>query len=520
VLTTSLSLAAPLPVWSGDETFRSEIFGPGRNRPVVDAGGSFIVAPSRGPLHEHHTLVCSRRSRTGIFDMSDPELRELGHIVAVLERVFERRHGKRFVAFENGTSGNGHSGCSIRQYHLHIVPLLAVADLASAAGGAFLAVDGLQAARSVAHELGDYLLLKAPGSPYLMRRRGDEPSQHMRRVVAGLNGVDRWDWRHARDGEDEPVRWLAFEELAVELRAELDAVADSLLPRDATSAQDAMPAFWQYRKVQGMLECSALSLPTLPGIFVDPSVASADDAAAAARCIDPRSWLVRHDRARENGRYHQGGYVVDEKALPSELAWYASLGRVVVLLAPADPLDNLWSAAATVSSDGAALAEIVGPGFDASDLNRGNVSPMEWHHFQLNADGDARLVRSEVASNTDYARAKAVRIRKVALKYVLNRRTFDVDDIDDATARTVLANHACWAKPQVRRLLDESSYEQAPARFIEQVREFVSVVSSLVVERAGASLLAFSASQVGNGRETVVWDIVRPLRKYDLAASR
>ncbi len=294
----------------------------------------------------------------------------------------------------------------------------------------------------------------------------------------------------------------------------------SFLPRDATSAQDALSAFSQYRKIQGMVECNALGLPTLPGIFVDPSVASADDALAAARCIDPSSWLVRHDRARETGRYHQGGYIVQEKALLSELAWYASLGRVVVLLAPADPLDNLWSAAATVSSDGAALAEIVGPGFDASDINRGNVSPMEWHRFRLDANGDARLVRSEVTSDADYARAKAVRVRKVALKYVLNRRIFDVNDVDDATARMMIADHACSAKPQVRGLLDGSSYEQAPARFLERVRGFISVVSSLIGERAGASLLAFSASQVGNGRETVVWDIVHPLQKYALATGR
>ncbi len=225
MLTTSVFLADPLPIRSGDEMFRSEIFGPGRNRPVVDAGGSFIIAPSRGPLHEHHILVCSRRSRTGMFDMDDAELCELVRIVAVLERVLGSRYGERFVAFENGTSGNGHSGCSIRQYHLHLVPIFAVADVALAAGGEFVAVGGLQAARELARELGDYLLLKTPGSPYLMRRRGDEPSQHMRRVVAGLNGIDRWDWRNARDSEDEPARWLAFEKLAVELKAELGAIA-------------------------------------------------------------------------------------------------------------------------------------------------------------------------------------------------------------------------------------------------------------------------------------------------------
>ena len=99
------------------------------------------------------------------------------------------------------------------------------------------------------------------------------------------------------------------------------------------------------RRFKESLQVRALDLPALPGLVVDPSqVTSVQLVTSEARKLHPSRFLIRHDRRPESGHYPQGGYIIPLEKLEEELNWYRSQGRLVILLYPADPLDNMYSA--------------------------------------------------------------------------------------------------------------------------------------------------------------------------------
>jgi hypothetical protein len=288
------------------------------------------------------------------------------------------------------------------------------------------------------------------------------------------------------------------------------------LPLDPSAAASLLRKFEGYSKIQGMLRCRALGLPSLPGFVVDPSTASEEIFRAAAQ-LHPSRYLVRHDRAPEIGSYPQGGYIVRKSDLVEEMAWYREQGRLVILLSPADPLDNLYSAAVLLTSSKSFELDVVGPGFDASDLNRGFVSPSETHGYSLGSHSPPRKRNSAFIDDETYAEFKSLRIRKIALKYVLRRRMFKADDISATESTSLITSDEIASKPQIRHLLSEEPYIRSPESFLAQVVGYaLKAASVLDLPRLGESLLAFSASQINNGESTVVWDIVLPRRKYGL----
>lgn len=286
-------------------------------------------------------------------------------------------------------------------------------------------------------------------------------------------------------------------------------------PQSAESALRLIPSFEGFSKIQGMLWCRALKLPTLRGLVIDPLRVERSAAISAAASLNDARYLVRHDKSPETGMYPQGGYVVTAKELPEELAWYAELQRLLILFEPADPFDNLYSASALLTTDDLLQIEIVGPGFDASDINRGMVSPLESYQFQIGPQGLAREVAHAVADSAAYSLAKSLRIRKVALKFIERRRFFRVDDLAEGAARQMVELDTRSSKPQLRHLLSDEDYRPAPRSFVNRLVQFAYAIHrSVDIMHEGERTSAFSASIVENGARTVVWDIIRPKRKY------
>ncbi|MEA2841588.1 MAG: hypothetical protein QOF41_2918 [Methylobacteriaceae bacterium] len=289
------------------------------------------------------------------------------------------------------------------------------------------------------------------------------------------------------------------------------------LPLDPPAAASLLRKFEGYSKIQGMLRSRALGFPTQRGFIVDPSTASEEEVLRAAAQLHPSRYLVRHDRAPEIGSYPQGGYIVGKSDLVEELAWYRGQGRLLILLRPADPLDNLYSAAVLLTSSKSFQLDVVGSGFDASDLNRGFISPSESHGYSLPPETPPRKRSSAFIDDDTYAEFKSLRLRKIALKHVLRRRIFKTDDISTTEATSLVASDEIASKPQVRHLLSEEPYTRSPESFLAQIAGYALKAASLLdLPRLGESLLAFSVSQIDNGEHTVIWDIVLPRRKYGL----
>jgi hypothetical protein len=292
------------------------------------------------------------------------------------------------------------------------------------------------------------------------------------------------------------------------------------LPLDPSDAAAAIRKFDGYAKLQGILQGRALDLPTLPGLVIDSFGVTDRDLnslISEARKLHPHRLLIRHDRSPEIGQYPQGGYLISIEETWAELEWYRSQRRLLILLYPADPIDNLYSAAVTITSDRVMQLEIVGPGFDASDLNRGFISPFESHRYILDAAGCSRKISSSYVHGQAYATAKSLRLRKIALKFIVRRRFIKVDEISLEDAISLIREGQLTSRRQIQQLLGNVNYVAAPPAFIRKITEFGGRVAALLNDPGYCeNLIAFSASQIENGQRTVVWDIVSPRRKYGL----
>lgn len=202
---------------SENDRFRWDVLhsGEGGGRPVVYDDGHFRIVPSVGPLHRDHLLICALRSRTGIHQMSDSELERLQRVVDATQRVFRRLHGRKFIMFENGTGAHGEGGCSIREFHIHVVPTPRAFQHLGTFERGFHAVENLVNARKHARLLGDYQMVWCPEQKPAIRSRRRFPSQYLRRRFAELNGVAEWDWRKVGTAVD----WQAYSDAYAALRA-------------------------------------------------------------------------------------------------------------------------------------------------------------------------------------------------------------------------------------------------------------------------------------------------------------
>jgi len=182
--------------------FASRRYG-GESR-VLAQTDAFVVVPTRGPLHVHHLLLCTRRHASGLHGMTPEEIAECNGLLERLEGRFDDLGAANLLLFENGTAPGSAGGCSVTHFHMHLVPLKNPLQLGEVGPVEhWYETESLAEAAEIAKVLRDYLLVRLPGEVFRLAPRAPLPSQHMRRVVARKNGVDSWDWR-VTDSMDRP----------------------------------------------------------------------------------------------------------------------------------------------------------------------------------------------------------------------------------------------------------------------------------------------------------------------------
>lgn len=132
-------------------------------------------------------------------------------------------------------------------------------------------------------------------------------------------------------------------------------------------------------KATSMLWMRALGLPVLAGVLVDGW--SRQSAAATNRFCsqnDFSSVLLRIDKRHERWTRRRGGYIVQRSAIPLAVKELKREGMLALLLEPESPYGDLYSfGGVTIPEQSKIVIEVVGAGFDASDILRGDSQPHE-----------------------------------------------------------------------------------------------------------------------------------------------
>lgn len=192
-------------------------------------------------------------------------------------------------------------------------------------------------------------------------------------------------------------------------------MANPQVVMDAESAARAAETFPQYRKLRSWLALFELGLPTLRGVIInDWSERSQEAVNAFLSIVGVDRLTLRSDSAGEGGNYPPGGNTVASSVLAGAVQRYLSLGRILFLLEPRSRFNDLYSIAVGFFAQMSRVIEAVGPGFDMSDLNRGDASPHEWWECARLGSGNWRTINHGRIAESEYRDAWTHRRDKVA----------------------------------------------------------------------------------------------------------
>jgi hypothetical protein len=258
-------------------------------------------------------------------------------------------------------------------------------------------------------------------------------------------------------------------------------------------------------------------LPTLKGVVVTgPHTELKGNLEKFLRSIGSKIVLVRHDKKTEAPPYPRGGFLVGDDLLEQTVRFFFKFARIVAIYEPADPLLNLHNMNLLFESDRQVSVEIVGPGFDASDLQRGDLSPHEAYSARLAQDGNVSELKLLQRIDTRAYRQSVVE-RKAKIKNKLE--TAPSVDLACRIRRslTIPEDLNSHLRHIDSPLLKYDSYQPISKNLVRDT--ITQVLSSKVIERfktlTGVGYpLVFSTSLVNRGQKQVFWDIVSPALKY------
>jgi len=123
--------------------------------------------------------------------------------------------------------------------------------------------------------------------------------------------------------------------------------------------------------------------------------------------IEDTSFIFRHDKAPESLEYPRGGFSLSTNECESIIGDYLRMNRIVILLKNSSYFDNGYNI--NVMYDGEKyFLEILGPGFDASDLQRGDLTPHE--SIVIN---NRKIISKNVISQEEYKNTVNIRLDKI-----------------------------------------------------------------------------------------------------------
>lgn len=283
---------------------------------------------------------------------------------------------------------------------------------------------------------------------------------------------------------------------------------------DGPTAASVRLRYAGFQKLKSWLLLWELGLPTLKGIiFAEWSKAAEMAIADFAGRLQTDKLLIRSDSDRERGDYPPGGNLSALSELKAACRPYLERKRLVFLLEPRSRFEDHYSISLGFMNPEMAVMEVVGPGFDASDLKRGDSNPHEWLTIDLRArltEPSAIRVHSTLSVH-GYQMSWEARARKVGrlLGAAMTTQHLGVTELRG------------WLDQHDNQLLGRhwSGYDPIPAQLIAAMvgacRTLPSRLQSLSENGEG---FIVSMSYWGSDAAPIYWDVVWPQRKFVMSA--
>jgi len=270
-----------------------------------------------------------------------------------------------------------------------------------------------------------------------------------------------------------------------------------------------------YLKFASLLWIRAARQPTLDGVIIGrwskEAQTALNDFCGRKKYSEV---LLRTDALNQRWSIRRGGYLIPQARARSVVREVGKEHRICAFLEPLSPHRDLYSLAGITDEDQTNITvEVVGPGFDASDLLRSDMSPHERFEVPLSKDDDdcdtgvsfRRIFRMET---DEYLQTVDARLIKIGARLRNPAYPSPLSEISNGR-RAYFKDQAITFLGRTRQTLllrHLHEYQPIPPNFL---RRFVSGVNVITghLNRHNCFLGAtgFSGTFTSRGR-LVFWD--------------
>jgi hypothetical protein len=280
-------------------------------------------------------------------------------------------------------------------------------------------------------------------------------------------------------------------------------------------------------KSSSILWMHANRVPTLSGLVLRGwSTEAAESVVHFSRNGNFHELLLRIEEPGQRWTRRRGGYNVAVAQIDSIVESLAAEGLLAILLEPASPYTDHFSLTCVCEVDSGKIdLEIVGPGFDASDLLRADIAPHERFEITFNnllaTAGSRHKFQANRKYLIDHDKYRAsVHRRLVKIGARLRNPSFPEEWMEPSAANSISEGLAQDARRylqesgQTTLLLRSDRYEPIPVPLLDMFLSELFRVSGAVAESAVSwRTFSLAGSFLSDDRLTI-WDFF-PLGNHD-----
>lgn len=278
-------------------------------------------------------------------------------------------------------------------------------------------------------------------------------------------------------------------------------------------------ALIDFKKAASIFQVLELGLSTQKGIIVTSWTQEIE--AFLNWYIQKHNWdkiLIRTDKRHESGKYMRGGYLVNQEEIIGEIVRILELERIVLVLEPANRYNNLYGINIRIlQAPDPVTLEIVGPGFDVSDLNRGDISPHETIKLGVfNEQVTNKILERAIVDDSTYKHSISLRLEKLGKDLVV-RNMININGELNTEAYVQIASQYLNNNNHNLLLLNPS-YQKLPMNLMRKITCFIKDLSWELPFSISTREFVISTSILGSVDKPrfIFWDIVDPSQKYHI----
>ena len=281
----------------------------------------------------------------------------------------------------------------------------------------------------------------------------------------------------------------------------------------AANLENALAAVHGYLKFASILWIRALGQPTLDGIMIRRwSRGTAGAVATFCSRYGFDELLLRIDKHLSRWSTRRGGYLISASDAEHVVRELSGEDMIALMLEPASPHRDLYClACVAIPEQNNLVIEVVGPGFDTSDLVRSDLLPherfevsvpLEQPHIALAAGASPR--RTYLVTQEDYRRTVEDRLVKIGAR--LRNAAFPKEVLAKPAQLREDACHFLRRRGETLLLHHLTEYSPIPQQYLQRfVAGVVRMLAGLDQRAVRLGAVTFSGTFMMSKR-LVYWD--------------